>query len=351
MIKVVLATLLLVVIYWENSAAASLVTLDNKRYDAFGIIARFSSGKWVIAYRSGADHTTGGVIKIQTSIDQINWTAPATIYSENAIEIRCCAGGLTRTGRLILFFWRDKPDLTYLSSHYIYSDDEATTFSPLQDFSTTMAPHGGLIEINGDKLLQPGYDGKGNLYVQTSSNNGDSWSPAVKVATGLILLYSEPSCVYLGSDNILCLVRADGGTRFRQFKSTDNGASWRNQGDATFDLHGPANITTCNAWLQTYMDGETRKVVAYYCRRDNATRANNYVKAIYGVASDLFLSGPSAWDRDSIVTIASNLPWTSGGSGYPSVIPLNDGPNGLGQYYSEVDTNRTTINLFTVSEP
>jgi len=315
--------------------------INTATYDAFGITARFNSGKLVIVYREGASHDGAGdygIIRIRTSTDEgKNWSAATTIDSEANVDLRNVSGTVTPTGRLIIKYTRYDPDTPEsFNSKYYYSDDEGI------NWTSYFKPHtgniGSIITIGDDKLLSSysteATDTDRKIMVMISSDNGLTWGTPIEVVNVAGLQLDEPSFVYVGGSEIIGLIRITNGTAFRQVKSIDNGVTWTDQGNTTFD-----SSTGTPPWLSTFISLSGQRMVnAYYLNR-----TTNVLRVISGLAKDLIASGVSAWQSSTLKNIAS----MSGG--YPSVIHPFNNPYGMGWFYNEISASDADITFFTNS--
>lgn len=329
--------------YQPSPTAGS--NLANGTYDAFGITCVFPSGKVMMIYRQGNTHVDDpgsendfGIIVSRTSTDGgKTWSGTTTIRSVANEDLRNLGGGVTPSGRCVLAFYRYNADTSLASNALMTSDDEGVTWSSPTEITAGVAysPYGGLITIGDNKVALPLYGG-GTGRILISSDDFATWGSSIAIGSASPTR-SETSIVYLGGSTILALGRVEdvsGTVSFRQHKSTDNGATWTDQGATAFDTwsysygHPP--------WLQRFRgpDGQL-KVVCYYLDRDDTT-----LKAVYADAKELVSTGVSAWDTNNKITIASGM--SVGTSGYPAVIHAYDNPAGIGWYYNETVTDDTT---------
>lgn len=327
-------------------------TITNGKYNAFGIMGQFPNGKLVMVYREGTSHQSdNGIIRLRTSMDEgRTWSTPLTILNETGIDLRNVGGGITPTGRLIVSYVKYVcASNIFLSNNYIYSDDEGITWSnPIEiphGADDVFSPYGGLIAIGGGKLLMSWYGQHGtggpNPYSRTSwviisSDNGATWGNSIAAAHcegDGIPSYNESSFVYLGGGEILGLARQVPAS-FHQMISHDNGVTWINQGDTTFDtwtIPGPA-------WLSTFIGTNGRRMVAcYYCNR-----AAYKLRVIIANAKELITDGVSAWKQETRQDLISNI-----GGGYPSVVHSCGNPYGIGWAYRDWSANVADIVFFT----
>lgn len=333
----------------ESDAISS--GISSSTYDAFGITLIGNSGKIVIVYRAGLTHVSSGdngVISTRQSTDQgLTWSAANTIFSSSGFDCRNVAGGVTSTGRFVIFFgrldtntapfWKVWPDWGYM-----YSDDEGVTWSPYttiskfsQDF---VSPYGAMIELADGRLMQTWYgdtaiSGSPAAYTAFSifsTDNGLTWGDNTVIASSTTDRFSECSCAYIGGKSVVGLIRIDNGTSWRQVKSTDNGASWTSQGDIAFDSF----TETTPPWLSTFQDIDGLITTqCFWYNRDTFD-----LKVISGRS---LLSGTSGWNDNTIEILASGSVLDSG---YPSVV--RSGAYAFGWWYKRVGSGLAQITFF-----
>jgi len=147
------------------------------------------------------------------------------IYSEAVNNIDLCnvAGGYDSNGRLFIFFTRYDPNSPqFLSINYIFSDDDAGSFSQLNLFfdyttinnltSVTSFNCSGHIIDDGYNLYQTWYgdDGNGNftLAYLSSSDRGLNFDiNSLEQFYADTIPLTEPSMVYLGGGCFLVLAK------------------------------------------------------------------------------------------------------------------------------------------------
>ncbi len=329
--------------------------ITNTKYNAFGIIDQFPSGKMIIVYREGGQHLAAGdygKIVMRTSSDQgTTWSSTSTIDDPSGAgqDARDVGGGVTRTGRIVIFYGIYEPDGGQypVSLGYRYSDDEGSTWSSYTTISFgsntfTCGFDGSMIEIAGNTLMKNWYGYTDathtNEYVVFSTDDGATWGGQVTVLSSATATYDEACYAYLGGGQIVGLVRISNGTKFKQLFSTDNGATWTDQGDVTFDSW----TTPAPPWLVTFrLPSGERQVACYFINRDSGT-----LKVVYASGAGLIASGVSAWG--TAVTIQTGY---NADSGYQSVVHPDGDAKGYGWLYAGVSSTRADIYFFTATFP
>lgn len=301
-------------------------TLSNGKYNAFGVAVDFAtSGHHAIIYREGAhDSAVGdaGIIRmIKTTDDWATQAAPVTILSESSVDLRNIAGGVTPTGRCVIFYARANPGVSFTSLSYIYSDDEGSTWSAKADVSgvtdTSYSPYGELQAWSANNLMQTYYgitSTKYSVYAIFSTDNGATWGSQVTMvtATGGIK-YTETSAVALDSTNGIAMCRQDSGSVFRQLKTTDSGQTWTNQGDISFDSW--ATTSPSPPLLKKFTENSTTMIACYYSNRPVGD-----IRVTYCSQSNA-LSGVSSWAAGTanFWSLATGYAAGTGFMGYPMI--------------------------------
>jgi hypothetical protein len=324
--------------------------LNTTSYDAFPQLYQLPSGKLVMFHKQGVSHEGEGDGVMRTSTDQgKTWSNPVVVLTEPGKYVGLSGGEVTPTGRIVQFYFIATIGVGTDEIGYIYSDDEGVTWSdritiPMGS-NNGGGPTGKMLSIADGKLMQCwfGYDGPYNtagtvytLYAIFSADNGATWGSQVTIATGMTdtnTAWTECSFVYLEGSNLVGLVRRDTASYYRQFKSEDNGATWTNQGDATFDFFDYQSAPELAKF--TDLDGK-KTVVAYWANRSPDLK----LRAIYGRN---LLSGVSGWDASTRTDIATLL---NDDSGYPSVLHPNGSIYGLGTYYQGKTASDSDIQFF-----
>lgn len=180
-----------------------------------------------------AGHHVGQDARIvqRTSYDQgVNWTQPVKIY-EDEWDNRNVHGGLTREGRIVLFFRNFRPaNKKTIATNFMYSDDYGITWSPVQQLSNELADNPGthkMIHIPGIGYMQSFYQ---PFVVQLRfSNDGSNWD-----STGQVWDYrkdqskkiTEACFAYAGNGRLVGLFRDENRLNFFQVSSADYGKTW-----------------------------------------------------------------------------------------------------------------------------
>lgn len=326
------------------------VEINTSTWDGFPMIHQTKTGKILLVHKQGVAHQGAGESGYRVSLDGgESYGSFISLIAEPGKYNGLSGGGVTPTGRIVLFYFVATSGVGTDEIGYIYSDDDAVTWSNRVTMPMGVNTQGGwtgkMITLAGNKLMQCWWGASGgfedplsvnNLYAVFSSDNGLTWGGETVIASGTFdtdTAYTEASFVYLEGQNIVGLVRKERQDYYEQFKSEDNGATWTSQGDATFE-----SFYTYPAApeLQTFTDVDgKRTVVAYY-----SNRIDLWVRSIIG--RDL-LSGTSGWILNSKTNIRQNF---DGDSGYPSVVHPNESKYGLGVYYEAKSLSDADLQFF-----
>jgi len=326
--------------YPDYVAQNAPISITSTTYQAFPLMLRSNYGKVLLFYRDGADHAASkGVVKMRISEDGGGNFGGETIIATDAIyDCRNVSGGVTPTGRIVLFYMRyNFTASTSFDQGFIYSDDDGSTWSNYQTIPsgthTFFSPYGEMISIGNSKLMVCWYGESQatptySTYVITSSDNGLTWSSAIAVLTSTSLRYGESSYAYLDGGIIVGHVRNSNGSPLYQVISTNNGATWTNQGVTTVDT-----AAQVSPMLTTFIDPNNQKYIASFY----ANRGDNKLKvaiAEYATA----VAGVSGWARTDI----DSHTWTD--FGYPTVVKSRENNKFLIAYYKAATT--TLANVF-----
>ena len=264
-----------------------------------------SDGTYLAFIRNGTSHVAIGDyanMDFYTSIDALTWTYDSTLLNISGRDVRNYATVVTDTGRVIVFFSQydvdnqsGANDEPYHDLHYIYSDDNGTTWSASIDVVCPTID--GLIAVGATpydaKNFDAGrigvtYDAGNTTHSQRrfaySDDDGSTWH---HVAIGPVTViavswYTETAIEYIGNQEAISIARHEGESDYAMFTTTDNGETWDDRGLYTQSF-GPKPPT-----MFTYMDvtGEPIVVLLFI-----------YYLGYYamGIANSLMTFGASAW--------------------------------------------------------
>lgn len=336
----------------ENPASE----INTATWDGFPMLFQSKTGKLILIHKSGVAHGGAASSGIRTSLDGGKTYSAYTPLVNEPTKYNGISGGcVTPTGRIVLFYFIATPGVGTDEIGYFYSDDDAITWSSRITIPMGSNVGGGWtgksIEIADGKLMQVWWGADGSLtlpatvhtlYAVFSTDNGSTWGNQTVITTGTTGTndpYTEASFVYLEGNAIVGLVRKNGKDFYTQFKSEDNGVTWTNQGDETFEnFNGNPGAPE----LQTYIDLDGKKTVICYF----SNRIDLNVKSILGRN---LLSGVSGWIESTETILRSGL--TNYDSGYPSAIHPNGSRFGLVAYYESKNLTDDADIQFVISRP
>lgn len=215
-------------------------------YNAFGF-AVVQSGALVTVARAGVSHSGWAPGRIDWNERRGAANMKPREFIDTAHDDRDAAGGLTRSGALMVFYAHfDQAANRWAGMRYVRAARERTTMGRIDHGSlVSFSPYGPLVILPSGRLMQTFYgtDGHGvtRIYISFSGDDGLTWSPITTIDAAPPFRANEAAAVYLdgGSDataRLIMVARADGFTRGKrwvglvQYLSTNGGRSWRRQG-------------------------------------------------------------------------------------------------------------------------
>ncbi len=179
------------------------------------------------------------------------------------------------------------------------------------------------------------------IYILRSTDDGLTWTFTEVFSSGSEYV-NESSLGWLGGNNWILWTRvetaAGGVFKYRQFYSTDDMATWSNQGDTPFGgalyAHPPM--------LRSFLIDGTRVIEATW-----ANRLTRRLHCKYALASAIVTNGISEWTAKTTYTIFEQDRGYDGGwlTGYPFYIHSRNDLNMQGAWFTETSTTTTRISL------
>lgn len=222
---------------WNLHVSSFRPVLFSDDHVSEGFLAPLDDGRIMLIFRldpglEGSHVGTGGYIaKIIYDPVVDKWGEVETVYNSNRYDDRNIHGGVTREGRIVLFFRRYIPDGQVTEGRYfIYSDDNGETWSDLQVSGVL-----GGIPGTGQMFYNPDTDkycimeylrGRNNILF---SDDGSAWEESVLVAEDPDVALTEIAGAWCGDSRIITLIRDDErkqGFPLLQTESQDNGKTW-----------------------------------------------------------------------------------------------------------------------------
>ena len=179
--------------------------------------------------------------------------------------------------------------------------------------------HGGVV-TTGDTILLPltdAYDFR-TVFLVTSQDGGQNWSPPVCLASVKGSEFEEPATLVCRSGKVLMILRDNGTRRLHQISSSNGGLTW--------SIPRRLEIAGFPAHLAQLDDG---RILMTYGWRMPA----------FGIRGRWSEDEGMSWSADEIV-IRKDMP--NENLGYPCTLPLT-GDTMLTLYYGEVSDGTTAI--------
>lgn len=267
-----------------------------------------NSDRIVSIFADGTNHlpTDGKVISRRISNDKgQSWSSKTLVYDPGGTDcIQDPGAGYGSDGRLHIIAevltTAAGPTWTTNRMMYMYSDDDGATWSTPTDITSSVASdglaayrvYGTVIENNG-VLMCPYYKTTSDTlstnsarYILRSTNNGSTWT-SVLIQTGATHR-NETDIIALSSSVVLAVTRDESTLEFYQSMSTDNGATWSNQGDLSF---GEDFTRATPVRLKKLSIVGTEIIACYFSDRNR-----DIFRVIYGKSTDLISSGLTGWN-------------------------------------------------------
>lgn len=230
-------------------------------YDAFGVALQSTDTLYVA--RRGTSHVgDNGELSLWRH-NGSSWVY-STLVDDATYDDRNPGGGAVSTGTLLVFYARYNAGTdTWNDIRILRSTDGGTNWTDVGAIATgtdeVFSPYGPLVEMPGGVLMQTFYGRDGStrrIWAQFSTDDGLTWGSEVVVVSSGTLEPTEGAAVFLDgtvqADSRLVLVTRDNGGVMRQYRSSDGGATWTDQGTLSFSVGSGTDVSP---WL--YKDGAT----------------------------------------------------------------------------------------------
>jgi hypothetical protein len=176
-----------------------------------------------------------------------------------------------------------------------------------------------------------------------------TWTKVDIATTGTVYTYAEPSIVKLSETELLILARktlSGANTCYHQWYSSDNGETWIDQGDTTFDTWAVTTGRERPGFI-TRIDYYGKIIIPCYY----VNTSNQKFNAIYAKASDFATLGVAAWNVNTLVMIKQTEAYDSTTytrNGYQTILHEYNRWGGIGQIYMEYSAvlNKSDIDFF-----
>jgi len=289
--------------------------------DGFTWPADFGTAIWTDATKTimppfgGYNPATDTLIAVYSK-----WTTATGAYTDLVCR-RSTDGGTSWSSEITITLPTTSPALTFWLAHdKLEACNNGDVAIPLYAFSTT-----ALYKV----------------YIMRSTDDGLTWSFAEVFSSGSAYI-NESSLGWLGGNNWILWSRIEavsGGVfKFRQFYSTDDMATWSNQGDTPFGgalfAHPPM--------LRSFLIDGTRVIEATW-----VNRLTRRMHCKYALASAIVTNGISEWTAKTTYTVFQRFQGDSQGyeTGYPFFIHGRDDLNMQGAWFDETSTTTTRVSI------
>ncbi|MEJ5352461.1 MAG: sialidase family protein [Melioribacteraceae bacterium] len=322
----------------KSTINSDIISLSNlSGYNHFGVLCvNPINGVMLFIYRKGTAHINypARIYMIKSTNGGKTWISETQIFYDSNYDLRNVAGGYTRNGRLIIFYGKYYQASTWQAIAYRYSDDDGLTWSSEYTINTqstnAYSAYGQLIEDENGYLYQTWHGivtstSTYNVYVAKSTDNGLTWT-SYNVYSGSIKC-TESSLVYIGGGQFIIISRIDGGSSFRQFKSSNYCQTWTDMGDTTFETWTPATNGNVPMPNLKYIDYNGIGILAlYYTLRPTTPQK---LKVIYGLATSVF-NNVSSWVASTIKEVYTYSTTSARNPGYQTFFHPENKFKGIG---------------------
>lgn len=224
--------------------ALSITSIQDSRvevdHDSEGVLLQLSTGDILHIFRqdpgSGGDHVgnTGKLVQRTWDSDTETWGS-ITDFFNDAYDDRNVHGGVTASGRLVIFFRRyNASTSTTVDNNFMYSDNDGSTWSSRATLTlgdSEASPYGDMIAVPTKGYMM---SFQNNYYLEVLfSSDGSTWGDSVVIGdytSGHEFNLTEAAFAYIGDGKIIGLVRDNLGDEARrmlyQVTSDDYGDTW-----------------------------------------------------------------------------------------------------------------------------
>jgi len=314
---------------WQISGASPSYSVSTE-HSSEGILDPYSNTVYNF-FRIGTDaghlDNSGRIVMRKSTDNGKTYSAVTTIFN-SSWDDRNISGSITSTGRIIVFIREyDYIGVAEKDWGYIYSDNGGTTWSSFTSLAPSLVPlgtigYGKIIQANG-KLLHITYTGNRISRLLQSTDNGSTWtilSTPYDFSSTLTKKVTEPAIAYIGSNKLIMVARNDDNGPYYQFKSSDNGSTWTDQG-LTNTYNVPVGVrSACPAILYNASKDE---VILFGIARSGITsqRYSDAMQVYVNKSADVFGSS-LAWTQRS--TLQRPVPNFRNLYGQPAVAALDN---------------------------
>ncbi len=321
--------------------------LYNDDHNSEGFLVPLENGNILLLFRIDpgleGNHvgTNGYIAQITYDPDKDEWGDPVTVYNSHRFDDRNIHGGITREGRIVIFFrhlGQNGQGRFTEGRYFLYSDDDGQTWSGPHESESWSDPDlpdprfgvwgTGQMFYNGDidRYCMLGY-GRHITFI-TCCRDGSSWDEIYLVSEDPEVALTEISGAWAGNNRVIALIRDDArraGHPLLQVESHDNGITWTDP--------VPTNIPVEPHWgaaPQLIYDQARDLLIALTSDRYSRDDSENSL-FIYSARPDEVLGKPGNWTFEyelsrpwASKTYDGDRPLNQNLYGYPTIAPLND---------------------------
>ncbi len=307
-----------------------------------GVLLPMKDGRIRLVFRLDpgmeGDHV-GTDAYIATSIydpEADSWSEPESLYNSQPYDDRNIHGGVTREGRMVLFF-RHYDGRKTRDRFFMYSDDDGESWSdPHQsDALLGIAGTGQMFYLPGEERyaqMQYAYHHPEQETYSTSmllSKDGSAWTNRRTVVERSEVKLSEIAGAWAGDNRIVALIRDQTkrkmGHPLLQVVSTDNGKSWSEPRQT--------NIPPNNHWgcaPQLIYDASRNLLIALTSTRYTKPNDDQHLY-IYTARPGEIVNDPQGWTlQEKLLRPWARKDWNIARPlnnslyGYPTIAPINE---------------------------
>jgi hypothetical protein len=324
---------------WDLRTTPFKPLLTGKDHTSEGFLAPLEDGRMLLLFRVDpgieGNHVgmDGYIAQISYNPETDQWGEVKTVYNSHKYDDRNVHGGVTKDGRIVLFFRKYDGENT-VARYFIYSDDEGQTWSKPQKSDAWSDPR----ETNfrgvwstGQMFYFPEKDQYAMLgcrrYI-TYSDEGTDWEEYNLITDNQDYKLSEVAGAYCGDGRIIALIRDDQreyGHPLVQVESHDNGQTWTDP--------VPTNIPPDRHWgcaPQLIYDQKRNLLITLTSDRYSRPNEQNSL-FIYTARPENVTGQPKNWNlRHELLRpwaredYQGKRPLNKNLYGYPTIAPINE---------------------------
>ena len=304
-----------------------------------GFLAPLTNGELLLIFRLDpgveGNHvgTNGYIAKIPYNPEKDEWGKVETIYNSHQYDDRNIHGGITKDGRIIIFFRKyDGRDTE--GRYFIFSGDNGKTWSEPQISNAWTNPQVSRIPgiwSTGQMFYNPDIGKytmlgcRGNI---TYSSDGTSWEEYNLMTKTQVDTLGEIAGAWCGNNRIIALIRdvkREYGHPLMQVESFDNGQTWT--APALTNIPPKKHF---GAAPQLFYDLKRDLLIAMNSDRYSRPDEQNSI-FIYTARPDAVMGNPEGWTLQhelkrpfAKLDFDEDRPLNLNLYGYNTIAPIND---------------------------